>query len=112
MRETISKHSVYKLVKQYWDGEVSQEVVDSLHALINDFLGYLIDTSVQQVKEDNDIRKACGLREKKRICGFLYINLFAKCFKRAKSIISCELGYQSKDGQLAYNAEDEVVDYA
>lgn len=109
MDRNIPINTIREIIKEYWDGEISQECIEIVQSKLMLVLKDIIVTTIQTHNEENYNKKYYGLRQNKRISKEIIDKAIYKVFKQIVDF-EChgEVGQHNIDTTLSEKA-DEVI---
>jgi len=109
MVREIPLNTVRGIIKEYWDGEISQECVEIVKEKLMDVLRAIIVNTIETHKEVNNKRYMYSLRKNKRISKEIIDRAIDKAFKQLDvSISEGKLGQHNRDTSLSKEAIEVI----
>jgi hypothetical protein len=103
----ISKREIKRIVSNYWDGSISDDVLETIKNECIENLDYVIREYVLGFKEENRIRKESGLREYSKLRLNNYKTFSMKSYK---PLVDSSLGIEGQHNRETSTSENiEVV---
>ena len=109
MRNSISKRLVKRILKDNWDGEISNKVVNDVRKRADEYLRYISADLVNNVKEENTYRQIQKLPDIRRITLTIYKKLSGNLYIQPNDVNTCGLGYSYKKKPLIHEEAIEVT---
>ena len=108
MRNKISKRLVKRILKEYWDGEISKDLCIFVKDYLDELTHKIIKELVAETQRENRLRQVQNLPEMKRIALSTFKSLLAKVNKQTSINLTGNIGELNKNTMLV-EAEAEVV---
>ena len=109
MVREIPLNTVRGIIKEYWEGEISQECIEIVKDRLMDVLKDIIEKTIELHKEENNKRSMYSLRHNKRISKYIIDRAIDKVFKQIDVLeYQGKLGQHNRDTSLSKEAIEVV----
>lgn len=109
MASELPVNTVKRIIKEHWDGEISQECVKKLGMIVSDFVDELIKEGVEEFNKHNRLREIQKLPKLKRLDVSIFKNLSTNVYNSVTGRNNGEIGQNNSDTIFLKADENEVV---